>query len=101
MCNCKSISIFLGSTRDRKIVIADATGGTLLDSNEVLLLKQINVDVEQISYYQDEQQLRLKGKRYGEGKLLSLAKENSIMLKTVDSFLSLPARSIAEILKQE
>ena len=70
-----------------KIVIADATGGTLLDGNGVLLLKQINADVEQISYYQDEQQLRLKGKGYGEGKLLSFALENSIILETVASFL--------------
>ena len=52
----------------------------------MLLLKQINVDVEQISYYQDEQQLRLKGKGYGEGELLSFALENSITLGTVDRF---------------
>jgi len=52
----------------------------------VSLLKQINVDVEQISYYQDEQQLRLKGKGYGEGELLRFALENSITLETEDSF---------------
>ena len=83
-----------------KIVIADATGGTLLDSDEVLLLKQINVDVEQISYYQDEQQLRFKGKGCGEVELLSFTSENSITFETEDSFLSVPARCIAEILKQ-
>ena len=86
-CVTAKASVFFWAAQGiEKIVIADATGGTLLDSSEVLLLKQINVDVEQISYYQDEQQLRLKGKGYGEGELLSFALENSITLGTVDRF---------------
>ena len=64
-CVTAKASVFFWAAQGiEKIVIADATGGTLLDSNEVLLLKQINVDVEQISYFQDEQQLRLKGKGF-------------------------------------
>ena len=57
-CVTAKASVFFWAAQGiEKIVVADATGGTLLDGNEVLLLKRINADVEQISYYQDEQQL--------------------------------------------
>lgn len=69
-----------------KIVIADATGGYLLDSEEILLLKQMGVDVEQISYYQNEDLIKSKGKGYGEGELLKFAIENSIFLKSESNF---------------
>ena len=100
-CVTAKASVFFWAAQGiEKIVIADATGETLFDRNEVSLLKQINVDVEQISYYQDEQQLRFKGKGCGEAELLSFTSENSITFETEDSFLSVPARCIAEILKQ-
>ena len=69
-----------------KIVIADATGGCLLDSEEILLLKEIGVDVEQISYCQNEELIKSKGKGYGEGELIKFAIENSIFLKSEINF---------------
>ena len=59
-----------------KIVIADATGGTLLNDDEVLLIKQMGIDVEQIAYFQNETLIKLRGKGYGEGELIKFALEN-------------------------
>jgi hypothetical protein len=69
-----------------KIVIADATGDTLLDDKEVALLKQIGVGVEQISYCQNEDLIKLRGKGYGEGELIKFALKNSTILKSENSF---------------
>jgi hypothetical protein len=69
-----------------KIVIADATGGSLLTSEEILLLKQMGVDVEQIHYLQNDDLIKSRGKGYGEGALIKFALENSEFLKSEDSF---------------
>jgi len=69
-----------------KIVVADATGGYLLDSEEILLLKQMGVDVEKISYYQNEDLIKIKGKGYGEGELIKFALENSLFLRDENNF---------------
>ena len=69
-----------------KIVIADATGQTLLDQSEVLALKQMGVEVEQIHYLQDNDSVLSKGKGYGEGALIKFAIQNSALLKQADSF---------------
>ena len=69
-----------------KIVIADATGGCLLNDEEVSLLKQIGVDVEQISYCQNEGLIKSQGKGYGEGALIKFALENSILLRSENNF---------------
>ena len=69
-----------------KIVIADATGQTLLDQSEVLALKQMGVEVEQIHYLQDNDSVLSKGKGYGEGALIKFAIQNSALLKRADSF---------------
>lgn len=69
-----------------KIVIADATGGTLLNDDEVLLIKQMGIDVEQIAYFQNETLIKLRGKGYGEGELIKFALENSTFLKNENNF---------------
>ena len=76
----------MGSAWSKKIVIADATGGSLLHAQDVLLLKQMDVDIEQISYHQNEDLVKLKGKGFGEGELIKFALENSMLLKTEDNF---------------
>jgi hypothetical protein len=68
------------------IVIADATGQILLDQSEVLALKQMGVEVEQIHYLQDNDSVLSKGKGYGEGALIKFAMQNSALLKQADSF---------------
>jgi hypothetical protein len=82
----KASVFFWAAHRIEKIVIADATGGSLLDDEEILLLKQMGVDVEQISYCQNEDVIKLKGKGYGEGELIKFALENSIFLRGENNF---------------
>lgn len=69
-----------------QIVIVDATGGSLLNEEETLLLKKMGVEIEQISYNQDEDAVKSKGKGYGEGQLLKFALSNSIILGRAKSF---------------
>jgi len=68
------------------IVIADATGVKLLNEDEVILLKQMNVEVEQISTHQNNKEIILKGKGYGEGRLIQFALEKSLLLKNAKIF---------------
>ena len=80
-------SVFLWAAYGiEKIVIADATGGSLLDEKEINLLKQMRVGVEQISYRQDDELIKLKGKGYGEGELIKFALNNSVFLKNQNNF---------------
>lgn len=69
-----------------KIVIADATGTTLLDENEISMLNQMNVEVEQICYFQDAEMVKQKGKGYAEGRLMQFAVQNSEILKKETGF---------------
>jgi len=69
-----------------KIVIADATGTTLLDQNEISMLNQMNIEVEQLCYFQDEVLAKQKGKGYAEGKLMQFALQNSEILRSEASF---------------
>lgn len=82
----KASVFFWAAQGIEKIVITDATGGSLLNSEEMLLLKQMGVDVEQISYYQDEDLIKSRGKGYGQGTLIKFALENSIFLKSENNF---------------
>jgi hypothetical protein len=82
----KASVFFWAANGIEKIVIADATGGCLLDSEEISLLKQMSVDVEQISYDQNDDLIKSKGKGYGEGLLIKFALENSIFLRSEDNF---------------
>lgn len=69
-----------------KIVIADATGSTLLNTEEVSMLKQMGVDVEQIHYMQDSALVKQRGKGFGEGALTNFALNNSVFLKQETHF---------------
>lgn len=69
-----------------KIVIADATGRFLLDQSEVFMLKKMNVEVEQICYFQDDEIVKQRGKGYAEGMLMQFALLNSEFLKGAASF---------------
>jgi hypothetical protein len=63
----KAAVFFWSALGVKKIVIADATGQTLLDDSEVLMLNQMGVELEQVHYLQDNDLVIKKGKGYGEG----------------------------------
>ena len=46
----------------------------------------MRVGVEQISYRQDDELIKLKGKGYGEGELIKFALNNSVFLKNQNNF---------------
>ena len=71
----------------KKIVIADATGQTLLDYSELIMLQQMGVEIEQINYYQNNDLVVKKGKGYGEGLLLKFALQNSYLIQNASHFL--------------
>ena len=82
----KASVFFWAACGIQRIVIADATGETLLDEKEINLFEQMSVGVEQISYRQDDDLIRSKGKGYGEGELLKFALENSMFIKNENNF---------------
>jgi hypothetical protein len=82
----KAAVFFWSALGVKKIVIADATGHTLLDNSEVLMLNQMEVEIEQIHYLQDNDLVIKKGKGYGEGHLINFALQNSSYLSKVDNF---------------
>jgi hypothetical protein len=80
-------SVFFWSAQGvDRIVIADATGGELLDTEDIRLLKMMNVEVEQISYQQNNELIKAKGKGYAEGQLIKFALENSNFLNDASYF---------------
>ena len=82
----KASVFFWSALGVKRIVIADATGQILLDDAEVLMLKQMNVEIEQIYYFQDNDLVISKGKGCGEAALVKFALENSKFLQGVDNF---------------
>lgn len=82
----KAAALFWATSGVDKIVIADATGQTLLDEVEVSMLAQIGVEVEQINYMQNNELVIKNGKGYGEGALIRFALENSALLQKTNNF---------------
>lgn len=82
----KAAVFFWAASGIEKIVIADATGSRLLNEEDILSLSRMGVAVEQISYLQDEQAIREKGKGYGEGMLIKYALESSETINAESSF---------------
>ncbi len=82
----KAATLFWAASGVDKIVIADATGQTLLNDDEVSMLNLMNIEVEQINYHQDNNLIIKFGKGYGEGSLIKFAIENSKLLKNQNNF---------------
>lgn len=82
----KSSVFYFASLGARKIVIADATGTTLLNADDLSYLYQMGIEVEQINYTQDHQAIVAKGKGFGEGELINFALSNSNLLQNHDNF---------------
>lgn len=77
----KASVFFWALHKIEKIVIADATGEILLNPEEIKHLTQMGTFVEQISYHQNDELVKLRGKGYGEGELIKFALDNSSFLK--------------------
>ena len=97
----KAAIFFWSALGVKKIIVADATGQTLLEESEVLLLNNMEVEIEQIEYLQDNRLVIQKGKGYGEGALIKYALQKSQLLKNENSFFKCTGkvycRNFAEI----
>ncbi len=82
----KAAIFFWAAQGVNSIVVADSTGQTLLREDELQMLKQMNVEVEQISYFQNDDLVKDRGKGYAEGLLIQFAMENSAFLKRTSHF---------------
>ncbi len=82
----KAAAFFWAASGAEKIVIADATGDTLLDDADVTMLHQMNVAIEQIAYQQENDLVVSRGKGYGEGALIKFALNNSRFLRASNNF---------------
>jgi len=69
-----------------RIVVADATGRAPLNEEEMEMLKAMDVEIEQITYLQNEALIKSKGKGFGEGELIKFALANSVFLKSAEAF---------------
>lgn len=82
----KAAVFFWAAQGIKKIVIADATGKTLLNQEELQLLMQVNTSVEQIHYLQNDEIMKVKGKGYAEGELINFSINNSEFLNSESNF---------------
>ncbi|NBU05398.1 MAG: hypothetical protein EBT39_03500 [Sphingobacteriia bacterium] len=82
----KAAVLYWASLGVNQIVIADATGQTLLDSSEIILLSEIGVEIEQINYQQNNHMVIKRGKGYGEGALIKFALQRSELLSKASHF---------------
>lgn len=82
----KAAVFFWSALGVKKIVVADATGQTLLEKSEVLMLNKMDVEIEQIQYLQDNPLVLQKGKGYGEGALIKYALQKSQLLQYENNF---------------
>lgn len=83
---CRAAALFWAASGVRNIVVADATGKSILSVQEINLLAELDVNVEQISYSQDSALITEYGKGYGEGLLINYAIENSKIINRVGFF---------------
>ena len=69
-----------------QIVLADATGTSLLSEQEEAAIDESETRIEQINYQQNSDLVVKRGKGYGEGKLIEYAINHSELLSRVDHF---------------
>jgi hypothetical protein len=82
----RSAVYFWASQKVERIVIADATGTICLADEDVALLAAMGCTVEQLSFQQDNELVRLKGKGHAEGQLIAFALRESRLLAGASGF---------------
>jgi len=70
----------------KRMVLADATGSTLLNEQDLELLQQLGIEVEQLCFEQDPEAIRNKGKGFAEGRLIDFAVATSRILAEEGGF---------------
>ena len=70
----------------KRLVICDATGSSVLGPEELATVRSLGVNIEQLAYRQDVALLAQRGKGFAEGQLINFAVENSQLLRQSEYF---------------
>jgi hypothetical protein len=70
----------------RQLVIADATGQTVLSGDDLAQIAALGCAVEQIAFQQDTALVMQRGKGFAEGQLIAFALEHSKILRRAPAF---------------
>lgn len=70
----------------RKIVVVDGTNSPALDARDLDLIESTGTIIESLAFAQEDDEIRLYGKAFGEGRIIRFALERSQILKENDFF---------------
>lgn len=76
----KAAIFFWVAQGQKSIVICDSTGSSVLRDEELASIRNLDVEVEQIAYQQDDALVVQRGKGFAEGQLIKFAVAHSALL---------------------
>jgi hypothetical protein len=76
----KAAVFFWVGQGQKRIVICDSTGSSVLSDEELSNIRKVEVSIEQIAYQQDDALVVERGKAFAEGQLIKFAVDNSELL---------------------
>lgn len=86
------VFLWASGCRVRNLVICDATGQWLLDKQEMQVLVNLGINVEQLAFQQNTNEIRRFGKGYGEGKIIEHAVLHSKIIAQAGAFYKCTAK---------
>lgn len=78
----------------KKIVVADSTGHGALNSDDIKELNGSGVHIEQISFYQNHEEIIRFGKGFAEGKIIDFALQNSNIMNESGIFFKSTGKTV-------
>ena len=88
----ESLRFYMLSKMFRKIVLCDGSGYAFEEVDIVCLAKSNNVELELLTFQQDFNMVKKKGKGYGEGQIMEYIVRHSVLFPTCSFFLKITGR---------
>jgi len=82
----RAAALFWAVCGIKQIVLVDCTDSKLFSDDDIMWITSTGVRVEQLAFQQNTELVRLRGKGYGEAKILEYALEHSKLLESESSF---------------
>jgi len=76
----------------KKIVFVDSTSINPFSVEDIDVIKKCGIDIEIVTYQQDEKEIELYGKGYGEGDVIRYAFKNSSIMKNNEYFYKITGK---------
>lgn len=80
------------TTKPRAIVIVDATNTLVMSGDDLNIADSLGIKVEQLTFSQDADEVRAKGKGIGEARLLQFAFRTSRLLQETENFFKVTGK---------